>query len=225
MIQDNLATIPGSTIGMSVFVSFNGIGNFKSTLVGMDYGHCLILKLPMRNDVPLKLFEQNYFVVRYVYESHIYGFRTSLLSLIREPILLFVLDYPREVETINLRKYERYDCFVPATVKNVIADKATLDVQGYFRDISMTGCRFEALRPDYENTEGVDVGDIVKVSVDFPNCDCVVTLQAEIKNMSVSSNELQLGLIYSPNLFLASHQEAMEAIKSFIEYIQNLDKH
>ena len=56
---------PGLAIGMTMIVSFEGIGKVKISLIGMEHGQYLIVKLPLIPNIYLKFYEQNYFVIRW----------------------------------------------------------------------------------------------------------------------------------------------------------------
>lgn len=220
--RDNIPSCPGAAIGMRMLVTLEGIGTFNSTLIGMEYGQCLIVKSPMIPEFPVKFFQQNYFVVRYIYAGGAYGFRTTLVSMIKEPVRLFVLNYPDKVESLNLRKDDRYDCLIPAVAKMLRADDPTpLEWQGTINDISATGCCFEYVIPDGVKPADVTVGDILDFSINFPNENTTWTLNAEVRSLNINQQKLIFGLKYKPNPDFFPQQEALNEIQAYIEKIKN----
>ena len=219
--RDDMPPLPGAAIGMRMVITVEGLGTFKSTLIGMEHGQCLIMKLPMMPDIPVKFFQQNFFVVRYVHAGGAYGFRTSLVSLIKEPVCLFVLDYPNKIESLNLRKNERYDCMIPAVAKILRADATLFEWRGFITDISPFGCRFEHMIPDGVKPADVTIGDIVDFSIHFPNEDAIWTLHAEVRSLNVDQKKLIFGLKYKPNPDIESQQAAKNEIGAYIEKLKN----
>jgi hypothetical protein len=216
-----MPSCPGAAIGMQMVITVEGIGTFKSTLIGMVHGQCLIIKLPLMSDIPLKIFQQNYFVVRYVHAGCAYGFRTSLVSLIKEPLRLFVLDYPDNIENLNLRKNDRYNCLIPAVAKILRADATSFEWQGFITDISAAGCCFECIIPDGVKPADATIGDMVDFSINFPNDDAIWTLNAETRSLNIDQKKSIFGLKYVPNSDIVSQQAAMNVIQSYIEKLKN----
>jgi hypothetical protein len=219
--RNDMPPCPGAAIGMRMVITIEGLGTFKSTLIGMEHGQYLIIKLPMIPDIPVKYLRQNDFVVRYVHAGGVYGFRTSLVSLIKEPMRLFVLDYPNKIESLNLRKNERYECLIPAVAKILQANATPFEWQGFIADISPFGCRFEYMIPDGVKSANVTIGDIVDFSIHFPNEDAIWTLHVEVRSQNIDQKKLILGLKYKPNPDIESHRAAINEIEAYIEKLKD----
>ena len=208
---------PGTTIGMPMVVALEGIGTARGTLVGIDPGKCLIVKLPVMAEVPVKLFRENSFVIRYFHAECAYGFRTTLVGLIREPSRLFILDYPQSVESVTVRKTGRHECLVPAATWIVGTEPA--ERRGVIRVISVTGCSFEHTAARAVHLAEARVGAILAFSIHFPHEDKPRTLNAEVRTVQASLNKLTLGLEFAPDPSVTSHMAAMEAIQAFVKMI------
>jgi len=211
---------PGVEIGTSMITSFEGIGTFKSILIGMEYGRYLIMKLPPMPSLPLKLYQQNYFVVRYFHNGSAYGFRTSLLGLVKEPVRLYILDYPARVESLNLRKQERHSCLLTAHVKMQAPDVDAPGWDGAIMDISTDGCRFQCMTPENIKLPNIAVGSMVEISFQLPTDDAQWMLEAEIRIFSLDQSKLTLGMRFEPPAGDKSHQDMMIAIQSFIDSLR-----
>lgn len=212
---------PGAAIGMPLVIELEGIGHFKSNLSGMEYGECLIVKSPTIPSLPVKLFQQNYFVVRYCHDGCAYGFRTTLLGMIKEPLRLFVLGYPERIESINLRKNERYQCLIPAALKIFQDDATPREWRGFIKDISAAGCCFEHVIDDDFKPVAVTVGDVVDFSICFSNDEAIWALHAKVRTMNIDREKGIYGLEYEPNPAIASQQMAMTAIQNHVEKLKH----
>jgi hypothetical protein len=215
----NIPVFPGMTLGMQVFISINGIGSFKSILVGMEYGKYFILKMPVMPALPFKVYQQNYFVIRYFQCGSVYGFRTSLIGLIKEPVRLFILDYPLKIESLDLRKTERYACQLPASVC-VSTNGDPVERKGIITDISSNGCCFECDLTDGQKSSVPEIGTIVDLSLNLGSEDKMCMLNAEIRTQNLDSKRIMYGLKYNPDFGIESHQAAIEAIRIFIEKLK-----
>lgn len=83
-------------------------------------------------------------VVRTLQSGKALGFATIVRQVQERPVRLSFVDMPQRVETLNLRKSDRIDVFVPvdirfATGKDEKAD--TIMLHGNMLDISGGGCR------------------------------------------------------------------------------------
>ena len=55
-------------------------------------------------------------VVRYLSDGTIYGFHSTMLLSQMKPVPLFFIEYPYQVEKIELRKEKRAQCSLPSKV-------------------------------------------------------------------------------------------------------------
>jgi hypothetical protein len=219
--RTNMPVFPGLAIGMPMTISFEGMGTFKSMLIGLEYGQYFIMKLPHMPSLPLKLYQQNYFVVRYFHAGNAYGFRTTLISQIKEPVRLFILDYPGEIESLNLRKSERYSCQLPACASIISADAEPSKRNGFITDISSDGCCFECDVSEDEKPADAKIGAAIELDFRFNHEDVSCVLKTEIRVLKVDMKKIMFGLKYNPDPGIESHQTAIHAIHSFIDNLKN----
>ena len=111
---------------------FKGSG----VLLGIMPNEYLMIRVPPIPGILSRLNENDLIVVRYVYAGNVYGFNSAILNYVQKPALIVFLTYPIVVETVNLRKTQRVECLLPATVKTDRGDYKAVIV-----DISQGGCR------------------------------------------------------------------------------------
>jgi hypothetical protein len=223
MLQEKgaIPECPGAALGLPMVITFDGIGTFKGVLVGMEPGHCLIMKLPPMPDLPLKLYQKNYFVVRYFHAGSAFGFRTTLIGIIKEPLKLYILDYPAVIETLNLRKNERYDCLIPTQASIQAAGSDPWECSGFITDISSGGCCFECITSTDMKVGNIKIGDIIKLSFTLLNNDSPKTLQAVARTLKIDHRNLSVGLKYRLDPDNDAQLVAFGAVQTFIESLRD----
>jgi len=215
--RENVPVCPGVSIGMPMSISFEGIGTVKSTLIGMEYGQYLIVKLPPMPDIPAKLYQKNHLVIRYFHDGNAYGFRSTLIGLIKDPVRLFIIAYPETIESLNLRRDERHVCLIPARVGATAGSGVKVDLSGLITNISYGGCSFECANPTDIALAGLTVGSIIELSFRFSNEEAWQVLNGEVRMWKADPSRLMIGLRYSPDLSKVSQHNAISAIQSFID--------
>lgn len=212
---------PGAAIGMPMNISLEGLGMFKCSLIGMEYDQYLIVKLPPLPDIPAKLYQKNHIVVRYFHGGNAYGFRSTLIGMIKDPVRLHFLAYPDSLEHLNLRKDERYVCFIPARISKHDTGGEIMDLQGFISDISAGGCSFECKEHFDSARKELAVGTAIDFFFRFHNEETWRVIPGEIRTFRGDQNKLVLGIKYRPDLSRFSPDDTLGAIQAFIEYFQS----
>ncbi len=111
----------------------------KSMLVGMEHGQYVIAKI-FEKDLMGRFRSDDVtrspLIVGYTQDEVVYGFRTSVLSVISSPAKLFFIKYPDKIEKLSVRKKLRYECEVEAQ-----AMLGNDIVEVLIVDISKEGCQ------------------------------------------------------------------------------------
>jgi len=212
--------LPGAALGHPMQLSFEGIGTFKSQLIGMEYGSCLIVKLPPVTDIVTKLYQKNHIVVRYLHGGNVYGFRSTLIGIIKEPLRLFILAYPDVIDSLNVRKNERYSCLISASVRTSATDPIEWELYGFITDISAGGCKFECSLSDSIDRPSLKAGQSVELSFQFPDEEVWRKLQTEIRMLNMDTIKLTIGLRYAPDETQEDQQQIVNDIQTFISSLR-----
>ena len=175
----------------------------------------MLVKLPLLLDIWKKLYKKNHVIIRYVHGGNIYGFRTTLIGLIREPVRLVVLAYPDLVESMNLRKEERFPCMLPVILKEA-ARMNDEEYHGVVSDLSTGGCGCEVTGPEKDALQEMKIGDrlrlLFKLQEDMPPLD----VEAELRMLHKDRNRLQLGLKFLIDTTDDAQGDAATAIRLFL---------
>jgi len=206
----------GLTIGSYVHVALEGIGSCRGLFVGMEQGQYLLVKLPMLAGIGNKLYKKNHIIIRYVHGGNIYGFRSTLIGLIRESIRLVIFAYPKMVESINLRKEERFICILPASM-HFAGDLEERDgLAGFISDLSSGGCSFEISLPVNADFPELKIGALVRLSFSLHDVSPEIVVEAESRTIHKDKSRVRLGLKFRIDFHNEAHQHAREAIHLFI---------
>ncbi len=182
-------------IGTPMVVEIPGLdAKIKCPLVGMQPGEFLILRPP--KSYAYKLFhvgKRPRAVVRYIYNGRVFGFETTLLGSILDPLGLIFLGYPKQVSEHNLRAAPRLECHLPA--------KATLnDIEfgGAIQDISPTGCRLSIKTALLQAAQagGPALEMNIRIDLQLPDQPDTLALHGKIKNIEQDANRVALGVAF-----------------------------
>jgi c-di-GMP-binding flagellar brake protein YcgR len=196
-------------LGTALQIEFMGFKeSAKTVLVGMERGHYLIVRTPSLAGAWTKLHKDNHTTVRYIYEGIVYGFRCTLLGVMSDPFSLLFLSYPQQIETLNLRKQERANCFIPASA--AVGDR---EYRGIIVDISRSGCSF-ALTMAPEDGASVKAGDEVVFTAKLGESAAERRLPSKIMNVRKDDNKIVMG-----NLFLELDSDTANAVKNYVDYL------
>ncbi len=179
-------------IGTPMVVEIPGLdAKIKCPLVGMQPGEFLILRPP--KSYAYKLFhvgKRPRAVVRYIYNGRVFGFETTLLGSILDPLGLIFLGYPKQVSEHNLRAAPRLECHLPA--------KATLnDIEfgGAIQDISPTGCRL-SIKTTLLQAGSPALEMNIRIDLQLPDQPDTLALHGKIKNIEQDANRVALGVAF-----------------------------
>jgi hypothetical protein len=207
----NQQLCPGLTIGTVLQVQVEGLGHVLSSLVGMEDELHLIIKTPLMADIATKLFQKNIIIVRYCYAGQVFGFRSTLLGMVKEPFRLCILSYPTKTETLNLRKHDRICCMLPAEIK---MSQGLYD--GLIEDISIGGCYFEFNSPEDGKFPSMKISDEALLSFDLPESEERVVLDIIVRAIKCDIRTLKLGVEFRESLDVDIHSPVYAAINSYI---------
>lgn len=181
-------------------------------LVGMVPDEYLIIRVPAIPGILGRLDDGNPIVVRYVYAGNVYGFTSKVLTCIQKPALMCFLTYPFSVEAINLRKVQRMECLLPASVKTDGGNYKAVIV-----DISPGGCR---VCLDYEEVESlsVDIDQTIEISFHLTGMAEEQVINGKIKNLKKDRKFSDMGVQFDQE-----NEAVLNSVKLYIESFAKLD--
>jgi c-di-GMP-binding flagellar brake protein YcgR len=211
---------PGVSLEMPLQTTVEGIGTFRSTLIGAEHGRHLLVKMPHVPDLASKLYQKNHIIVRYLHAGKVYGFRSTLIGMIREPVRLCVISYPEALESHNTRNHERFDCVIPASVKHA-ADQGGREWKGVIVDMSMGGCRFRTKAGDRPDLARLAMGESLSLSFGLLGEETRHILVAELRSLVQDTEQITMGLLFGADVETESQRKALEFIRGMITNLLN----
>jgi hypothetical protein len=173
----------------------------KMTSVSVGYvpGKCVIVKHPSTGGgISDGLFAGSKVVVRYRIDEDVFGFRSQLIGVTREPIKLLFLDYPRFVARCDLRGARRMPLSLPAQLL-VTRFGFTGCIPGsvhagVLRDISRSGCCFTMGRESDRASSPLALEDKVLLRLQLPGNESQMDIPGEARRIEHDSENSTVGI-------------------------------
>ncbi len=207
---DTYIHLPGLSLGTTLQIKFEGLSAARTSLIGMNAGKFLICETPPLADIRSKLYQKNHTTVRYICSGKVYGFRCTLIELIKNPYRLSILSYPETVEHINLRRHERIS-------SNIVAEciVGSGRYEGIITDISMGGCSFEFKETD-DNLPQLGVNASVLVALHFKETAGPTIYNVVTRTLKMDCNKVVMGLQFSKSELM---EQDMASEKDLQDYL------
>lgn len=204
------------SIGTKILVEPAGMGDrFKSDFVGMVRGSYLIVKVPRIPGLNDFLYVEKPVTVRYLHEGQVYGFGSEVVWNLSAPYRLLFLKYPKSIESLNLRKAQRVDCFLPIELGGAGSDGEYIRVTGMMLNLSAGGCQLVLDSKEDENgLPSFSVDEKVELTFTMMGTDMPIALTGKVKNISLHKNRMYIGL-----MFQDMDDEHRQAISSYVENV------
>ncbi|MBF0225887.1 MAG: flagellar brake protein [Desulfobacterales bacterium] len=180
-------------IGTKLHLEIEGIEfPVSSFFIGMVSNEYIIVASPSKfNMVKDKCFPGNMFIVKFLYAGIVYAFQTKLIDCITQSIRVVVLEYPKLIQSHQLRNLKRNTAFIPAKIEN----KKEITT-GVIVDVNKKGCCC-MLNGQQTGRKPLYKFDLITLRPQFPGVDGERQIDGKIKNVSKKGNELFVGIEFS----------------------------
>ena len=178
-------------LGCPLFIEIGDQRNkLSSRVVGVEHRDYLIIRTPSgAGGVPLK--PGKIFIVKYVHQGIVYGFKTHVLAAITHPANLLFIGYPKKVDEQGLRSENRYKCSLKCVVKTTkYAGPGTLV------DISMNGCCCSIKAREVNFIETLAVGTQLQFELKRSGSGPQVKMRGAITNIVESDKSTRVGVLF-----------------------------
>lgn len=213
------ATLPDSiyqiTPGTQLLLTFAGLDErLKTAFVGQERGKYFLFRTP-KNAAGFNLYEYLYpgatATIRYLHAGNIWGFSAPVQSYLSNPYPVVFTDFPERIDSLNLRKEHRIECYFP-----VSALINTVGHKGVIVDISCAGCQ---LHYDASNSgESLDIGDVFKIQIPVFGAAGKKSLSCQVKCTRETGN----GKLAVGTSFINVDPDVSQCIKDYISQVTNL---
>ncbi len=185
-------------VGTTLNIQIEGLeSRLTSEVIGVEEGKYLIIRVPplqSMGDASNLLYEGNTVIVRYVHNGSVFAFKSRIKHFITTPAKLIFIDYPKKIESQDLRAHKRIDCYLPAKVR--IEDNS---IAGAITDISRKGYQFLVKTSKIKNslTQLLQVDNEIGVSFQLPGVEETITLTGKQKNIKKDKVNINIGIEFN----------------------------
>lgn len=197
--------------GTPLLVDLAGVATrLNCEFAGMEQDRCLIVRLPLVGNKKLPVKDEASATVRFVSQGNVYGFRTRVIGHFQKGPLDYVfLDFPSQVETVELRQGSRISCMWPAKLQ-----VAGGSHEGIVVDIGLGGVSFIVPLAEGQNPPGVNLGELVSLKASLLGLEGTHSIRCQVRNLNVDSNRLALGLE-----FASIEPQLLDQIKGYVRTV------
>ena len=148
---------------------------FNVQVRGWCTGQYIILDLPKIGADYFRVAPQTGLQIHFTKEGLFVNFKSTSILTFVQAISLLIIEYPRNVDTHNLRKYARFKANLPVSYFSENDEQKKEDA-GIIRDISSGGILFT-------HTRQVGKEDLLKITFEVPNGGKIQQQLAEVRNI------------------------------------------
>ena len=199
------------TPGARLIIEFPSLfkRRYYSFIIGHKQEQYIIIDHPVQGNRPLRLDEGMVCMVRYIENGLACGFKTEVIGVSNRPYSLVFLEFPRSVESSNLRKEDRYPVSIAGTLSVTRSEESSNDKSLVCDviNISRGGCLASS-------PEAFEPETMLFLTINLPEHGEAENLETEVKSCSKEGPEYQLGLNFAD--FLNPAYKKVEA------YLENL---
>jgi hypothetical protein len=216
MASDKLksGTLPAEP-GTKLMLKLAGISEqIKCTLVGVEPGDSIIVRLPATVGESWKFSERRGCVVRFLSQGTVYGFNTYVQGkYVKEPLRFLFLAFPVNLEVHNLRGSQRIACHLPARL-----ELGGENLEGVIVDIGAGGASFVYRMPHSKlEPPAIHLGKQVNLVCPLWGLPGEQVIDCQVRNFSLDLSILSMGMAFAQN-----HSKIIGHIKEYVARVQKL---
>jgi hypothetical protein len=186
MVRDQEKGAEALAVGARIHLQPAGVrtaDRYEVAVRGWDVGRFILTDMPNEKKVVETFKVGTEWVARSILRGKAYGFRTEIIRVQFDPRPLVFLRYPESIEALAIRKHQRINTFIIASLSRLEESGTVLDtVECVVRDLSRGGCLAEA---DID----LSVGDKVALTFVLPNGERVEGIPAQVRNTRPSDEK------------------------------------
>lgn len=160
-----------------------------SELIGMQVGKYLIVQMADQNWGKNRLMDGEHLKVKYILSDDVFCFNSHIIRTLQDPDDLLFLEYPREVESCNIRAQKRVECFLPT---QIYMDETCLN--GTIFNINEKGC---LCRVDTSPLADGARTHFVHLELSYGQFE-TLSIKGEIRNSRQEGEQTRFGIRFDP---------------------------
>lgn len=166
-------------LGCEVLLQFESAGSqIQGRLIGLEKDYFIIVRPKEASGFGIRAVKGDQAQALYLCEGSVYSFRSTLIHLTRDPLLLLFLSFPVRVRARSLRGRPRVPAFVPASAR--FGRRAW---PGVVLDISRDGLRFACHPAPDGSGPRAGIDDRVGIALEPLSGGRSLTMEGRIRNI------------------------------------------
>ncbi len=160
----------------------------SSELIGMQVGKYLIVQIADHNLETNPLLPGELLGVKYILSDDVFCFESRIIRTLQDPDDLLFLEYPKTVESCNIRAQKRVDCFLPVRMR---VGESWL--KGVIVNINKNGCLCMVDNSPSPQSFGTTPVTLQLPYGQFEN----LSIKGEIKNSRQEGGHTRFGILFN----------------------------
>ncbi|MFK5913170.1 MAG: flagellar brake protein [Woeseiaceae bacterium] len=154
----------GGTLQLQ-FTPGNADDRYYVKLIGYLEDKSLVVTTPRMDGSALKIQPDQKFIIRMISGNAAQGFTATAMHSTSRPYPHMHLTYPKDLQSITVRKAERVNCKLIVTVQNVQEERSMDEgVSASMEDISTAGSQLNTLKPLGEKGDTISIKSKISVA-------------------------------------------------------------
>lgn len=182
--------------------------NFKCKLIGLNSPEYLILSMPIVPGYKDKFRDGSELTLRFMSRGRIYGYKAYVLRQIFKPQPLVFVEYPFNVEIIDLRKEKRANCLIPTECHCRYGE-----IPATIMDLSSGGCKLRIYIKNHKKAAKLKKDETVIIPLEIFGSP--LAFSGKIRNTSVEGDNLYCGIE-----FVDIEDEDKQRVEDFLARIE-----
>jgi c-di-GMP-binding flagellar brake protein YcgR len=169
---------PVLEIGLELSIKMRG-DNYEATIRGWKPDAFILVDCHAVSSGALKIVPDTAVIIRLVNKGFVLSCSSTIMSVVKQPINLLVLEFPTRFEKMQVRKYPRLDVCLPALYNNLNAqtpEAKNFRHKATTMDISIGGALI-ASKEKLENSQKI------ALSVKLSATDKITNIESVVKNL------------------------------------------
>ncbi len=175
---------------------------YKSRIMGWQRDQLVIVSVPTLNGATVNWKTGQNCLVKFISQGNIFAFQSTLIKTIFQPLPIFFLRYPSQIENVTLRKHSRIQTFIICKVyplKGTITleeEQCEMEMKpdkAVMLDLSPEGALLEFSSP----VVSLLTGDTILLDFTLPNGSPLRHLPAKVRNIREDDTGGKVGVQFS----------------------------
>lgn len=159
-----------------------------SELIGMQVGKYLIVQMADPNWRKNRLMDGEPLKVKYILSDDVFCFKSHIIRTLQDPDDLLFLEYPKEVESCNIRAQKRVECFLPIRIH---MEETCLN--GTIFNINKKGCLCTVDNSPLPDDSRTNLVHLELPYGQFEN----LSIKGEIRNSRQEGDQTRFGILFN----------------------------